>query len=186
MAKLTIREGGKSTVYEILDEVVSIGRREGMSVRVSDPHVGSEHCQIRQVPGVGYKLIDLESRNGTKVNGKFVNQHVLANGDEIELGEVKITFAGGAPQPAAARPAAAAPPVARAAPAAAWLFLAMTQQRLGATQETKRALEQFAAAAPNPEDDDERFPRWFLTAFEGKLQSEAKQRLETASSASAN
>ncbi|MEN8149784.1 MAG: FHA domain-containing protein [Planctomycetota bacterium] len=115
MAKLTIREDDKSTVYEILDDVVSIGRKEGASVRLRDSHVGSEHCQIRHVPGVGHKLIDLESRNGTKVNGQYVNQHVLADGDEIALGDVRITFAGAAPTPAVARPAAALP--AAAAPA---------------------------------------------------------------------
>ena len=109
MAKLTIREDGNSTVYEILDDVVSIGRKEGVSVRLRDASVGSEHCQIRNAPGVGYKLIDLESRNGTKVNGQYVNQHVLADGDEIAIGTATITFAGAAPKPAAARPAVAAP-----------------------------------------------------------------------------
>jgi hypothetical protein len=121
MAKLLIREGDRTTVYEILSEVVTIGRGEGMAVRVADSTVGSEHCQVRAVPGVGHKLIDLESRNGTKVNGSFVNQHVLSDGDEIQLGAVRISFRseGGvqmAPPAAVPRPAAAPPP-ARPAPA---------------------------------------------------------------------
>jgi hypothetical protein len=129
MAKLLIREGDRTTVYEVLDEVITIGRSEDAAVRVGDATVGGKHCQVRSVPGVGFKLIDLESRNGTKVNGSFVNQHVLRDGDEIQLGAVRISFrdedavemapAAAPPRPAvvAARPAPARPAPAR--PAAA-------------------------------------------------------------------
>jgi hypothetical protein len=120
MPKLTIEETGRSVVYEILDDVVLVGRREGAAVRLTDPHVGMEHCQIRLTPGVGYKLVDLESRNGTKVNGSFVNQHVLRDGDVIEVGKAKLRFSGGtAPVPAAAAPSAAPVPAPAPAPVGA-------------------------------------------------------------------
>jgi len=117
MAKLTIEEGGRSTVYEILEELVTVGRQEGVSVKVSDATVGKEHCQIRRLAGQGYKLIDLESRNGTKVNGSFVNQRMLQNGDVIEVGKTRIVFTGAAPARAAPAPAPAAAPVAPRPPA---------------------------------------------------------------------
>ena len=64
MAKLVIHEGGRETVHEILESSLVIGRKEGVAVRVTDPEAGTEHCQLSVVPGVGYKLVDLESRAG--------------------------------------------------------------------------------------------------------------------------
>lgn len=125
MPKLTITEGDRTSTYEILDEVVLVGRREGASIRLSDPHASAEHCQIRYAPGFGYKLVDLESRNGTKVNGAFVNQHLLREGDTIQVGQARLKFteagAAPAPGPAVAPAPAAAPapaPAAASAPAA--------------------------------------------------------------------
>ncbi len=116
MSKLTIHENERSTVYEILEDSLVIGTRQGCAVRLSDPEVDGDHCQITLLPGVGYKLIDLESRQGTKINGAFVNQHLLREGDVIQIGQVRISFTGAAP--AAAAPAAAIPaPPARAIPA---------------------------------------------------------------------
>lgn len=123
MSKLTIHENERSTVYEILEDSLVIGTRQGCAIRVSDPVADPEHCQVSLVPGVGYKLIDLESREGTKVNGAYVNQHLLREGDVIQIGAVRIGYAGAAPAASAPGPApapvAAAPvrPVAAAVPA---------------------------------------------------------------------
>jgi tetratricopeptide (TPR) repeat protein len=116
MAKLTIHQDDLSTVREIVEDLLVVGRKDGASVRIDDPDVGPEHCQIRNIPGVGYKLVDLESRTGTKVNGAFVNQHVLRDGDVIQIGRARITFSGIAPPPMRAAPAAA--PAVAAVPAA--------------------------------------------------------------------
>jgi tetratricopeptide (TPR) repeat protein len=121
MAKLTIHEGNRSTVYEILEDSLVVGARSGSAIRVSDPGVSEEHCQITLVPGMGYKLIDLESRDGTKVNGAFVNQHLLREGDVIQIGNVRLSYTGAAPAGPVGAPAQAipaAPAVARAVPAA--------------------------------------------------------------------
>ncbi len=109
MAKLIILDRDRSVTHEILEDEVLIGRGKGCSVRLSDPLVSTEHCRIRAVPGVGFKLVDLESTNGTKVNGSFVNQHLLRDGDVIQAGKVRITFFGEKDAPAAPGPAPAAP-----------------------------------------------------------------------------
>jgi hypothetical protein len=118
MAKLTIEDGGRQTVYEILDESIVLGIREGVAVRLSDAAASPEHCQIRLVPGTGYKLIDLESKNGTKVNGSFVNQKLLEEGDVIQIGGARIVYSAAGGLPAAAAPAAPATPFARSPHAA--------------------------------------------------------------------
>jgi hypothetical protein len=110
MAKLIIHEKGRATVHEILETSLTIGRKDGVSVKISDPDAATEHCQITLVDGVGYKLVDLESRSGTKVNGAFVNQHLLKSGDVIQVGGVRIDFAGEAPV-AAPAPTPAPPPI---------------------------------------------------------------------------
>ena len=121
MSRLTITENDRSLVHEILEDEILVGRRAGATIRLSDSDAGEEHCKIRAVPGLGYKLIDLESRAGTRVNGAYVNQQLLRDGDVIEIGSVRIAFAleGGGPpavQPPPL-PAAAAPVVQAAATA---------------------------------------------------------------------
>src|SRR5690606_29659285 len=49
------------------------------------------HCKIVRV-GMGYRLVDLDSRNGTFVNGMRVLEHPLASFDEIQIGASKIRF----------------------------------------------------------------------------------------------
>jgi len=47
MAKLTITEGDRSTVYEILDDVVVGGKGEGAMVRLGDAKASDRHCEIK-------------------------------------------------------------------------------------------------------------------------------------------
>ncbi|MHC4859768.1 MAG: FHA domain-containing protein [Planctomycetota bacterium] len=120
MAKLSIQHQDRTTLYEILDDIVVIGGGEGAMVRLADPQASYEHCQIKSQPGGGLVLIDLESKNGTKVNGAFVNQCRLNNGDVIQIGDTRIALeAADLPAPAAAAPAAPARAVPAAAPARA-------------------------------------------------------------------
>jgi len=91
MAKLTIHDKGKPRLYEILEPSVYLGKSQESHVRLRDPAVAGVHCQIRRTRD-GYKLVDLESKTGTKVNGRFVNQQILEDGDEIELGSTRILF----------------------------------------------------------------------------------------------
>ncbi|MCI0340694.1 MAG: FHA domain-containing protein, partial [Planctomycetales bacterium] len=99
-------------------EKIRIGRGEDCDVRLDELRASREHCEI--VKGAaGWKLVDLESRNGTKVNGLGVNTHLLRPGDRVEIGRAQITFLGPegaappAPRPAPRIPAPAPPPPAR-------------------------------------------------------------------------
>ncbi len=129
MPKLTIEEQGKKTLYEILEDEVGIGRAAPNQIQLGDRRASKLHGRIRKVYG-RWKYIDLESKNGTRVNGRFRNQRWLEPGDTLQIGEVRIGFeaaiAPAVPTPAeAATPPGAAglatpPPVAEgAAPAAA-------------------------------------------------------------------
>jgi Nif-specific regulatory protein len=72
------------------DETV-IGRAETCNVRIADAQASRQHCLIRKTPE-GYRLVDLESRNGTAVNGVPVTGRLLRVGDEIRIGHTVFVF----------------------------------------------------------------------------------------------
>ncbi len=112
MATLVVTEGrGAGRSYPVPRALV-LGREKGVDVQIGDAGASREHCKIYQQDGDWF-VIDLNSRNGTKVNGQKVSRWHLAHGDLITIGTTSIRF----DEPAARRAEAAAP--APAAPAAA-------------------------------------------------------------------
>jgi DNA-binding MarR family transcriptional regulator len=79
-------------VFPLLDEVCSIGRTPENTIAIPDGSVSSSHARITRTPS-GFVLEDLQSRNGTFVNGeKVAEKRVLADGDLIRLGKIIMTF----------------------------------------------------------------------------------------------
>jgi len=105
--KLLIHEGGQQSVFELFDDETTIGRGAANVVQVADAHASKHQAVVRRVAG-RMKLIDLESKNGTRVNGEFKNQRWLEHGDVITIGAMTVSYdAEGAT--AAATPTYAAP-----------------------------------------------------------------------------
>ena len=78
-------------------EDVILGRALEADVRVNDTQVSRQHAKVSAVAGddassTEYILIDLESRNGTFLNGSRVDRAKLRNGDKITIGETIIRF----------------------------------------------------------------------------------------------
>jgi hypothetical protein len=71
-------------------EKVVIGRRDGCDIRLAAANVSGRHAEIRKHKNK-WVVIDLESANGTRVNGAKVKSKTLANGDEIVFAR-KHTF----------------------------------------------------------------------------------------------
>jgi pSer/pThr/pTyr-binding forkhead associated (FHA) protein len=59
---------------------------------VPDPNVSRRHAELREEGG-SWWLVDLDSTNGTELNGKRVQRAKLADGDRIRLGELELVFA---------------------------------------------------------------------------------------------
>ncbi len=91
MARLRVECQGRTQDMPVVGNVVTLGRGEENTIILDDKQASRLHCQIEKFDA-GWKVVDLESRNGTKVNGGFVNQHLLRNGDRIEVGEVVVTY----------------------------------------------------------------------------------------------
>ena len=79
-------------VYPLLDAEQTIGRLPSNTICVGDGSVSSNHARILRTPE-GFVLEDLQSRNGTFVNGERVEgKRLLTDGDLIRLGKVIMTF----------------------------------------------------------------------------------------------
>ena len=109
----------KGTVFALADHETLIGREGSNPVHINDPSVSRQHCLIRSeaterqqinkepTPPRGnltndtncsnqgqlfYTIVDLQSFNGTFVNGLPVNEQILCHGDQIAVGDVVLLF----------------------------------------------------------------------------------------------
>jgi hypothetical protein len=72
-------------------EAVTIGRLPESTVVLSDPNASRRHAEIRRV-GNDVVVVDLNSTNGTRVNGLPIHERALADGDEIVIGTTFLRF----------------------------------------------------------------------------------------------
>ncbi|MFG3026790.1 FHA domain-containing protein [Streptomyces sp. NPDC048254] len=76
----------------VLDTRVTFGRNSENTVVISSLSVSRFHAEIVFDEDKGYVLSDLESSNGTLVNGEEVESRLLQPGDEISLGDQEFRF----------------------------------------------------------------------------------------------
>lgn len=93
MAFLVITSGPYAgTSLPLDDEVTRIGRDgERNDHAIDDDSVSTLHVSVRHKDGA-FTLTDLDSANGTRVNGTAVQQVVLTTNDEIQIGRTRLTF----------------------------------------------------------------------------------------------
>ncbi len=70
---------------------LSFGRSAKADVVIADKKLSRVHAKIIRF-GTGYRVIDLNSHNGTRVNGVRILEHPLSSYDVIEFGDNKIKF----------------------------------------------------------------------------------------------
>ena len=94
MSKYTLRvvQGAdRGRVFAELNAPISIGREEGNSIQLNDERVSRYHCKIL-IDNDHLVLTDLDSTNGTKVNGQTCQLKILRFGDLILLGRSILLF----------------------------------------------------------------------------------------------
>jgi hypothetical protein len=72
-------------------EPITIGRLPESGVMVTDANASRRHAEVRRV-GNDVVLVDLNSTNGTRVNGAAVRERKLADGDQIVIGTTVLRF----------------------------------------------------------------------------------------------
>ena len=86
----------KGRLVPLGEAEVSVGRDQANAIAVDDLAASRRHCVIRP-SGERFHLTDLESRNGTFVNGVPVRQRLLEHNDQIRVGSSVFLFLRSAP-----------------------------------------------------------------------------------------
>ncbi len=90
MAFLILKNGEEEIhSLHIAEEVTTVGRGEENHLQIHDIKSSRNHCHLER-HHQKYKLVDLESQNGTRVNGLRVNKKMLDDGDEIQIGKTIV------------------------------------------------------------------------------------------------
>ena len=87
----TVTEGHPDTTFRILPGGVrTLGRATGADFIVDAALVSRVHCRVTALPDGELEVKDLESTNGTFVNGKAVKKASLVAGDRLRIGRVEM------------------------------------------------------------------------------------------------
>lgn len=91
MALLLVeRNGSASTV--MLDEVTTLGRSPRACIAIDDPRVSRFHARIIRIDRERYLFVDLDSLNGSYLDGQRVAHAELCDGSQIVIGDVSLIF----------------------------------------------------------------------------------------------
>lgn len=92
MAKLLFSlDGNLLGEYPLDKPLLRIGRRRDNDIAIDNLMISGEHAQVMSI-GRNALLQDLDSTNGTMINGVRVKQHVLQHGDIIMLGHYQLRY----------------------------------------------------------------------------------------------
>jgi pSer/pThr/pTyr-binding forkhead associated (FHA) protein len=87
----TVGEGAGEQIFRILPgKARTVGRAVGADFIVDAALVSRVHCRLTALPSGELELQDLESTNGTFVNGRRVEEARLAPGDRIQVGRLEL------------------------------------------------------------------------------------------------
>jgi len=117
MAKLVILTqslAGRS--HELNADRTTIGRVEDNAFQIAEQSVSSHHCEVL-LRGNDVVIKDLDSTNGTFINGEKITESVLKPGQTFRLGQVELrleTGTAGAPVPSKPSAVPTAPPTMKA------------------------------------------------------------------------
>lgn len=91
--KLIIEDDeGKTTVYPLSQGEISIGRKEGNTIRLMERNVSRRHARLLRNNGSVF-VEDLDSYNGIRINGERINgRYEVKEGDLVEIGDYHLAL----------------------------------------------------------------------------------------------
>ena len=89
---LVIAGPAKDATIPLPDGEATLGRDPANLVSMADASVSRKHCLLRREEDGRFQIRDLDSRNGTLVNGRAVKEQWLRHGDEIATGDSVFVF----------------------------------------------------------------------------------------------
>ena len=92
---IVVRQGKEpGRIFEVRKERLTIGRSRESDIFLEDLAVSRLHTTVARGENGQYILRDENSANGTYVNGKKISEHILDEGDEIQVGQTVLRFVG--------------------------------------------------------------------------------------------
>jgi signal transduction histidine kinase len=88
-----IRGNDQGTRFDLEEAIVRLGRDKSCTLHLHDTEVSRQHAELRRTHRE-YTVSDLNSSNGTFVNGARVQQHALASGDQVQVGATLMLYTG--------------------------------------------------------------------------------------------
>ena len=83
----------KGEQWELVPPGICIGREVDNDIQILAGGISRYHAKIEYIEGDNWKIQDLNSTNGTRINGKKINQPtLLKTGDQIQIGEQLLRF----------------------------------------------------------------------------------------------
>lgn len=91
MYKLVISDDeGKNTVVPLVRDEITIGRKEGNTIRLTERNVSRRHARLVRSNG-RFIIEDLQSYNGVRINGQRIEgESPLSAGDEVQIGDYRL------------------------------------------------------------------------------------------------
>ncbi len=94
MATLTILEGPEiGKTFALTQDTTRIGRNAANDFVINNPSVSSEHCLIEHGAN-GFRIKDLDSTNGTRLNGERIEMASIFRNDVLTLGDIPLSITG--------------------------------------------------------------------------------------------
>jgi pSer/pThr/pTyr-binding forkhead associated (FHA) protein len=109
MARLVVlSEGLKGTSHELKVDRTTIGRVEDNTFQIPEASISSHHCEILR-SGADLVVKDLDSTNGSFINGEKITESVLKPGQTLRLGQIEFQLVEGEGGPSVPAPKPAGP-----------------------------------------------------------------------------
>lgn len=144
-AFIEISAAGTSQKVEVGGDPITIGRQIANSVVLEDTEASRFHCVVERTAG-GFRVRDLGSRNGTKVNGKLIKTAPLQHGDVMLIGKTELKLVTASGQKAAADRATK---LAQAATSDEWGGMEQVDEMAGDGASPAAGLSKLAASLPD-------------------------------------
>jgi len=104
MAKLVLLSAGMTgRTHELTVDKTTIGRVEDNTFQIAEPSISSHHCEVL-LRGSDVVVRDLNSTNGTFINGEKVTETVLKPSQILRLGQIEMRLETEAPPPPSKKP----------------------------------------------------------------------------------
>ena len=92
MPKLKVSlPGGITASHDLSDDTLTLGRVGDNTIQIDDASVSSHHAELTR-DGDDYILKDLDSTNGTRLNGIAHSEGKLKDGDQVTFGNIEATY----------------------------------------------------------------------------------------------